>query len=129
MKTNHILTDIEFSGNSTCGNLYYVLDGEEYNVTGEFSLDNDGNIRHDHWCDEDGNDVVKVVINVFTYDVYFNDDCDSNNKGFAQSLEYCKDYITAYNGTSESYFADYKGGVVSIVCNETGETVYEEHIR
>lgn len=70
-----------------------------------------------------------MVINIFTYDVHFNDDCDSNNKGFSQSIEYCKDYIAAYNGTNESYFADYKGGVVSIICNETGETIYEEDIR
>ena len=65
----------------------------------------------------------------YTYDVYFNDDCDSNNKGFNETLEYCKDYIRYNNGTNESYFADYKGGIVSIVCNETGETIYEEEVR
>ena len=61
-----------------------------------------------------------------TYDVVFNDNTDSNSKGFAQSLEYCIDYIKRYNGTKESYFADYKGGIVSIVCNETGETILEK---
>lgn len=65
----------------------------------------------------------------YTYNVVFNDDCDSNDKGFCQSLDYCKGYIESFNGTDESYFADYKGGIVSIVCNETGETVYEEEIR
>lgn len=64
-----------------------------------------------------------------TYDIYFNDDCDSNNKGMSESLEYCKEYIRENNGTDHSYFADYKGGMVSIVCNETGETVYEEEVR
>lgn len=39
------------------------------------------------------------------------------------------DYIRSYNGTSESYFADYKGDTVSIVCNETGETVYETVVK
>jgi len=34
-----------------------------------------------------------------------------------------------YNGTDESYFADYKGGVVSVVCNETGEMIYEENVK
>lgn len=37
-------------------------------------------------------------------------------------------YGNAHNGTNESYFADYKGGTVSIVCNETGETIYEEEV-
>lgn len=64
-----------------------------------------------------------------TFDIYFNDDCDSNNKGMKQTIEYCREYIREYNGTNESYFADYKGGIVSIVCNETGETIYEEEIR
>jgi hypothetical protein len=64
-----------------------------------------------------------------TYDIHFNDSENSNNKGFAESLEYCKEYIRRYNGSHESYFADYKGGTVSIVCNETGETVYETEIN
>ena len=64
-----------------------------------------------------------------TYDVVFNDNYDSNNKGFRESFDYCKRYIKGYNGTNESYFEDYKGGTVSIVCNETGETVYEEEVK
>lgn len=65
----------------------------------------------------------------YTYDVHFNDEYDSNNKGMTESLEYCREYIRQNNGTNNSYFADYKGGTVSIVCNETGETVYEEEVR
>jgi hypothetical protein len=65
-----------------------------------------------------------------TYDVYFNDDESSNSKGsIYYTIEEAKSYIKRYNGTNESYFADYKGGVVSIVCNETGQTVYEEEIK
>lgn len=64
-----------------------------------------------------------------TYDVYFSDATDSNNKGFNESFDYCKSYIESYNGTDESYFEDYKGGSVSIVCNETGEEVYSEDVR
>ena len=64
-----------------------------------------------------------------TYDVIFNDNENSNNKGFAQTLEYCKNYINTYNGTNESYFADYKGGIVQVVCNETEQIVYEEEIK
>jgi len=63
-----------------------------------------------------------------TFDIFFNDDNNSNNKGFALSLEDAKHYIKSNNGTNESYFADYKGGIVSIVCNETEETVFETEI-
>ena len=64
-----------------------------------------------------------------TYDVVFNDSEDSNSKGFKEPLDYCKRYIASYNGTNESYFEDYKGGTVQVVCNETGEVVYEEEVR
>ena len=64
-----------------------------------------------------------------TYDVIFND-CDaSNNCGFKASKEYCIDYIAIHNGTNFSYFGDYKGGTVSVVCNETGESVFETEIK
>lgn len=63
------------------------------------------------------------------FDVVFNDDCDSSRKGFNESYEYCLDYIKTYNGSNESYFADYKGGTVSIVNNETEEYVYNEMIK
>ena len=64
-----------------------------------------------------------------TYDIHFNDDQNSNNKGWAATYEECLNYIKKYNGTDESYFSDYKGGVVSIYCNETEEEVYQEPIR
>lgn len=56
-----------------------------------------------------------------TYDIVFNDNENSNNKGFSLSLEEAENYIEG----NESYFQDYKGGTVSIICNETGETVSE----
>ena len=129
MKGNHTITDIEFNGTPSCGELYYVIDGQEYEVSGEFYMDNNGVIHHDHWFDEDGEDRVEILCETRTYDVHFNDEHDSNNKGMSESLEYCKEYIRENNGTDHSYFADYKGGMVSIVCNETGETVYEEEVR
>lgn len=64
-----------------------------------------------------------------TYDVFFNDDESTMNKGFATSYENAKEYIELNNGTNESYFEDFKGGIVSVVCIETGETVYEEEVR
>ena len=65
----------------------------------------------------------------YTYDIVFNDDTDSNSKGFRSTRQECEDYIRMYNGTNESYFADYKGGSVQIVCNETEEVVYEEEVN
>ena len=64
-----------------------------------------------------------------TYDVHFNDSNDSNSKGFEMTIEDSKAYITSNNGANNSYFADYKGGTVSVVCNQTGETVYEEEVK
>ena len=73
------------------------------------------------------NDILKAIPER-TYDVIFNDDTDSNSKGFESSFDYCKNYILSFNGSNHSYFADYKGGVVQVVCNETGEVVYEEEV-
>lgn len=64
-----------------------------------------------------------------TYDVVFDDSTDSNSKGWHESYDYCKDYIKHNNGTNNSYFADYKGGTVSIVCNETEDVVYYEEVK
>ena len=59
-----------------------------------------------------------------TYDVIFNDDNSSNRKGWHETFEYCKNYIESNNGTNNSYFADYKGGHVSIYCNEIDQVVW-----
>lgn len=64
-----------------------------------------------------------------TYDVVFNDENVSNSKGFRTEARYCRLYIIVNNGTDESYFADYKGGTVSVVCNETGEKVFETKVK
>ena len=58
-----------------------------------------------------------------TFDVVFNDDNSSNRKGWHETFEYCKNYIERYNGTDISYFADYKGGTVSIYCYEIDHAV------
>lgn len=65
---------------------------------------------------------------LYDFDIHFNDSENSNNKGFSMSLDDAKSYIEQYNGTNESYFKDYKGGIVSIVNVESGETFYEEEI-
>lgn len=65
----------------------------------------------------------------YTYDIFFQSDTDTNNKGFRESFDYCMNYIRMHNGTRKSYFEDYKGGTVQIVCNETEEVVYEEDVK
>lgn len=64
-----------------------------------------------------------------TYNVVFHNDENSNDKGFKYSKQEAIDYITAYNGTDESYFEDYKGGIVQVVSNEDGDVVFEEEVR
>ena len=71
----------------------------------------------------------KAMMHDLTYDIRFNDEQDSNNKGFTDSYDDCLSYIEEHNGTDHSYFEDYKGGIVSIVCNETGETVFETEVK
>ena len=63
------------------------------------------------------------------FDVQFDDDDNTNCEGFRETYGYCKNYIKDNNGTNESYFADYKGGTVSIYNTETEEDVYMEAIR
>ncbi len=60
-----------------------------------------------------------------TYDIHFNDPLCSNSKGMELTKSEAIDYIETWNGTDNSYFLDYVGGTVSVVCNETEETVYE----
>lgn len=84
------------------------------------------------WDDmfEDDDKVLVIVVREWcSYDVVFQSDDSSNSKGFDSSFDYCKDYIRMYNGTNESYFEDYKGGIVQIVCNETEDVVYEEDVK
>jgi hypothetical protein len=64
-----------------------------------------------------------------TYDVHFNSGDSSNSKGFKSSIQECKDYINQNNGTLKSYFSEYREGTVSIICNETGETVHSEEVK
>lgn len=121
------ISEVEFTGNACFGTLSYIANDVYIEVTGEFSIKN-GILTHDHWFDEDGNDIVTITLDLLTldlltYDVVFNDDESSNSKGMASTIEDCREYILENNGTSWSYFGDYKGGTVSIVCNETGEVV------
>jgi len=65
------------------------------------------------------------IITETEFDVVFNNNENSNSKGFSAPLQYCVDYIDRYINTNESYFADYKGGTVSIVGLKSGVVVFE----
>ena len=62
------------------------------------------------------------------YDVVFNDDTASNCKHINSTYEYCMQWIEANRHDNTTYFADYKGGTVSIVEVNTGNYVYTENI-
>jgi hypothetical protein len=63
-----------------------------------------------------------------TYDIYFHNETDSNNKGFNYSYDEAVSYVKSNNGTNHSYFEDYKGGIVQVICNETNEVVHETEV-
>jgi hypothetical protein len=69
--------------------------------------------------------VEELTEEILTYDVVFNSDDSSNNMGFALSLDEAKNWISNNNASNNSYFADYKGGTVSVICNENELTVFE----
>ena len=71
---------------------------------------------------------MKEIEKMNTYNIVFNDNENSNDLGFKESLEFCKNYIKVHNGTNHSYFADYKGGTVSIICNENNQVVFNTKV-
>ena len=74
--------------------------------------------------------IAKVVDDIkYTYDVVFNDDSNSNAKGIHGTEEECMRWIESNHHDASTYFGDYKGGIVSIVCDQTGDVVYEECIN
>lgn len=57
------------------------------------------------------------------YDVVFNDDTASNCKHINSTYECCMQWIEANRHDNTTYFADYKGGTVSIVEVNTGNNI------
>ncbi|WP_333615925.1 hypothetical protein [Bacteroides pyogenes] len=64
-----------------------------------------------------------------TYDVIFNDSSTSNSKNIHGTIEECMSWIKKNRNDKSTYFGDYTAGTVSIVCEQTGDTVYEEEIK
>lgn len=101
------------------------MDKEDYSN----SILANSSARWEEMFDDDDRVLVIVVREWRSYDVVFQSNDSSNCKGFHTAINECKDYISRYNGTRDSYFSDYIGGIVQIVCNETGEMVYEEEVK
>lgn len=72
--------------------------------------------------------LTKSNIENYTYDVIFNDECESNSKGIHGTYEECMNWIEFNRNDKSTYFGDYLGGTVSIVCEQTGDYVYNEDI-
>lgn len=64
-----------------------------------------------------------------TFDVVFHNQESSNSKGFKLTYQECQDYIDSNMGTDNSYFADYKGGTVCIVCDYNGNIIYQQDVK
>jgi hypothetical protein len=62
-------------------------------------------------------------------DIIFNNELNSSSKGFSITAKECIDYIKMYNGTSESYFKDYKGGLVEVVSRLDGTIIYTQIVK
>ena len=63
------------------------------------------------------------------YNIVFNNDENSNDKGFSLSLSEAISYIKKNNGTDFDYFRDYKGGMVQVVDNESDDVAFEEIVK
>jgi hypothetical protein len=71
---------------------------------------------------------ISEIPNDLTFDIVFDSDTASNDLGFAKDFAYCFNYIDKHNGTNLGYFEHYKGGSVSIYCNEMAEIVYTTEV-
>lgn len=109
-----------------------MADLTEY-VKNEYIGKNDADNEQAHYAFEQGQWGFDIEVfdleEELTYDVVFNDNESTNSKGMQSTKVDAILYVKLYNGTNESYFADYKGGVVQVVCNETGDVVYEETVK
>ena len=118
----------------------YLIENLENSEHGLFEYLTDEEIQEIESDDEKHEEVKEEVIDFIeenydfpakTYDVVFDDDTAMNEKGFKATLEYCKDYVINNNTGKKTgtYFDDYRGGTVMIVCNETEEVAAMQPIK
>ncbi len=127
-KQNVSWGDYSSTGEIIDWSYYYDKERQKINHSSCLHIDEDGNpFKMVLWCWSKNE--TEIDDDFLTCDVVFDDNENSNAKGFKKSLEYCKSYIDQYNGTNESYFKDYKGGTVSIVKNVSGLNVYSTTVK
>lgn len=104
----------------------YIFDNEANTIYSEV----DGKVvaKHGDTYVDAGDDVFEIEP-IGTFDVRFDNDEISDCKNWARPADECLAYIDNNNGTNHSYFADYKGGTVSIVCNESDEVIYSTEVN
>ena len=107
----------------------YTINGKEFWVQGELYYNKKKDrFEHTHIGPRGGESLVVWPIEK-TYDVVFNDSNDSNSKGIHGTYDECMSWIESNRYDQSTYFGDYKGGTVSIVCDQTEEEVYSESIN
>lgn len=123
------VSDVEFD-NISCS---FDRVGDLCSVTGTVTIEkaNGGKsiFSGEHGIKDYMRDYGFIIEEIPTFDVEFNDDQDSDSKGFEMSLEEARDYIETWNGSGRSYFGDYEGGTVSIINNLTGESVEDFEVK
>lgn len=123
------VTDVQFDNISCSFDRVGALCSVSGNVSVEQTNGNRLNFQGEHGLKDYMRDYGFIIEEVPTFDVEFNDGQDSDSKGFEMSLEEARDYIETWNGSSKSYFGDYKGVTVSIINNLTGESVEDFEIK
>ena len=118
----------------------YLIENLENSETGLFEYLTEEEITEVEESDEKREEMEEEVIDFIndnydfpakTYDVVFDDDTSMNQNGFKETLEYCRDYVINNNNgvKNGTYFDDYRGGTVMIVCNETEEVAAMQPIK
>ena len=130
------IEEFDFDDEAAAGQMKYVIrDREAGNEIERFATREEAEKQLAVYEEQDRADGIfvedfyEIKALPLTYDVVFNDDESTNAKGMQATKVDAILYVKLYNGTNESYFADYKGGVVQVVCNETGDVVYEETVK
>lgn len=117
---------------SYCGNVNFVWndydnkfqssDSIDFTDTWKFECDSIPEIAKEIFEKENcvsDSEGIQIGIYEFTFDIFFQTDRESENKGFAESFEYCMNYIN-------SNPSQFEKSTIQIVCRETENVVFEK---
>lgn len=123
------VVDVDFENISCFFNSKGELSHIEGTVMIQTSAFDEKQIQGEHGVNDYIREYGFEILEIETFDVQFDDDNNSDRKGFEMNQEECADWIDTWNGTDHSYFDDYKGGTVSIVSNLTDEVVASKTVK